>query len=301
MKLKALKYSLGLLVLWGAMSPLSANEWHDGANGIKDYGVGPVPVPAPVPIPVHKADWYFRGDVGFGLAGSPEGNEQGLRYGRKSLRGPFALPRGIRDSKDDPLVTIGAGVGYYWNNFFRSDFTAEWRNSNRVNYDGGYQYWRNTANPALVRGEVSDRTAVGGGIFLFNGYYDFYRGEESDWTPYIGGGLGFTWTRVKRTHRTREFDCGMTVGNKCMQSALREEFQTSSKAETVTMAAMATTGFSYRLSDKSLLDFNYRFLYLGGPQIGLNVKGSNFGGTSRVSFDDTFEHQLRAGLRFDIY
>jgi opacity protein-like surface antigen len=55
-------------------------------------------------------------------------------------------------------------------------------------------------------------------------------------------------------------------------------------------------GFTYDLGHSTLLDVNYRFLHIGGSDISLGYEGLR----SSVSFDAQNEHQLRAGLRFNI-
>ena len=301
MKLKALTISLSLLVFCGSIGPLMAGEWDDGASSIKDYGNGPIAVPAPVPIPVFKAVWYFRGDIGAGFAGGPNGSEEGLVYGRDRAAGTFNLPVGFLEDGKDTLVTIGGGVGYYWNNFVRTDVTAEWRSANHVNFEGTYRYLGTGAAGSRVNGEVQDRSSIGGGVFLFNAYYDFYRGEHSDWTPYVGGGLGFSWDRIDRTHITKEKLCPLGGGpGSCAQRGFREHLVAGNKTDSVSFAAAVMAGVGYRFSENVSFDFNYRFLYIGGTEVELGVDGRNFGGGSLVTIDDTFEHQLRAGLRFDV-
>ena len=255
--------------------------------------MGPVPVPAPVPIPIWKPVWYFRGDVGVGLAGGPDASESGLIFGKDSVNYPFELPEDFGTSDTGSLVTLGVGVGKYWNNFFRTDFTAEWRSSTEHKYSGNYEYYARPGD-TLIQGKAFDKTTVRGGIFLFNGYFDFYRGEESRWTPYLGGGVGFAWNSLEREHRTEEQQC-----SPC-NSGIRDEVEVRSKNQSLSFAANVMAGVGYRFSDTTSVDLNYRFLYVGGSDATLGIWGKQFGGVSKVSVDDTFEHQLRAGLRFDI-
>jgi hypothetical protein len=45
-----------------------------------------------------------------------------------------------------------------------------------------------------------------------------------------------------------------------------------------------------------MLDVGYRFLYVEGTHADLVVNGN----TSRVNLADSFDHQLRAGVRFNL-
>lgn len=65
---------------------------------------------------------------------------------------------------------------------------------------------------------------------------------------------------------------------------------------TYSLAANLTAGVSYKVSDVTSLDFNYRYLYVGGSDMSASINGYN----SKIDVEDQHEHYLRAGLRFDI-
>jgi hypothetical protein len=64
----------------------------------------------------------------------------------------------------------------------------------------------------------------------------------------------------------------------------------------VGLAASATVGTTYQISDITELDFSYRYLWIDGLTSSLNINGHN----STITVDDTHEHNLRAGLRFNV-
>ncbi len=303
MKLSHASLMLGLALLAGASTPASAGgDWPTG--GMKDYGSA-VPVPAPAPIPVDRGEWYFRADAGIGVGDDPDSSERGLVYGYDSEDGTFGMEPTWFNNDFETFVTLGVGVGYYWNDQFRTDFTAETRSQGKVKFDGTYQYdtVTNNANEfERVYGAVRDETTVQGGLFLFNGYYDFKRDPQQTLVPYLGAGLGFGWTELKRNHWTDQWrqNCDTTNGCDPDSEVQTDAVNVQDKTHSVTFAAAAMAGFSYQFSEAILLDMNYRFLYLGGTDAGFQVTGTTFGGATGVTIGDIYEHELRAGLRFNV-
>ncbi len=300
MKLKALSLSLGLVLL--VMNQVSAHaaDWNYGAGGLKDGSyAASVAVPAPAPIPVYHADYYFRADAGLGMGDKPTSTQRGLVFGTDSDTGPFGVQAPWFDNDFESFVTLGVGAGVYWNNNFRTDITAETRSQGRVKINGVYNYQvTNGGNTTNVQGTVRDETTLRGGIFLANAYYDFDRFVGySSFRPYVGLGVGFAWNELKRNHSTTELACTPAP---CTPVAVRATTTEQDKTHTVTMAAAVTTGFTYKISHNTALDMNYRFLYIDGTRSGLGINGATFGGGSVVEIGESYQHQIRAGIRYDI-
>ena len=303
MKLYQLSLSLGLAALALASVPASAADWNYGAGALRGYGSAAVPVPAPVPVPEYAARYYFRVDGGIGFGDAPNGSEQGYVYGEDGDNGPYGVQSSWINSDFDTFVTFGVGAGVYVGSGFRLDMTAETRSEGKVKIKGDYQYrvTENATNYERVTGRVRDETTLRGGIFLFNGYYDFDRGPASRFTPYIGAGVGFAWNELKRNHNTAEYSQSCDVVNGCSGNASRRDFDSvQDKTHDITFAASAMAGLTYRISDYALLDMNYRYLFTGSSDQGFKINGDNFGGNSTVTIGETHEHQIRAGLRFDV-
>lgn len=121
-------------------------------------------------------------------------------------------------------------------------------------------------------------------------------------TPYLGGGIGFAWNELKRVHTTHEISrtCGAIAPRTCGTASRRDLVQVQDKTHDITFAATATAGLAYRLSDYALIDVNYRYLFVDATDVGIRINGDNFGGNSRLSIGEMHEHQIRAGLRFDV-
>ncbi len=228
----------------------------DYGGGLKGLRGSYVPVPAPHPVPDYRAKWYLRGDIGVGF-------NAGADLSPRGLQPPNAndLVYDRVDGGDDVGYSFGLGAGYYFSNNFRMDLTFDFRQEKNSSI-----YWQN-GNSDPVR----DRVSLQSGIFLANAYYDMNKFGRL--RPYIGVGIGFAINDLDR------------------QGEIWRDSDTS-----YTLAAQATAGLSYEVRDGTHLDFNYRYLFVGGTE----SRASAGGVTSIVDIEDQHEHYLRAGLRWDI-
>ncbi len=304
MKLNVLSLSLAIAVVTAISVPASAADWNYGAGSIKDTGPAAVPVPAPVPVPEYSARYYFRADAGIGMGDAQDSSEAGYYYADDGDYGRQQLPSTWLNDDFDTFVTVGVGAGMYIGNQFRVDLTAETRTKGEVEIEGVYNF--NTPVRAgqwdEVRGTVQDKTSLSGGIFLLNGYYDFNRGPQSRFTPYIGGGIGFAWNELRRVHTTAEssWRCDEATGQCASPRTERDRVHVKDKTHDLSFAAMLSTGVGYRLNDYALLDLNYRYLFVDSTDAAIQIRGDQFGGASKVSIGEMHEHQLRAGIRFEV-
>ena len=279
--LKSLFFSVAVIMAT-APAALAGGEYYDGA----DYAG--VPVPAPVPIPLYDPVWYFRFDTALVLNEAPNASESGMLVGAGSgglsAADPVPTNGGWLDSSYKQAFTFAAGVGYRWNNNIRFDLTGETLPDHKVRISGS-----RTTNLAggggLLRSTVYDRATVRGGAIMFNAYYDFSR--YYGFRPYIGGGVGIGIREINReTNVTDEVVGG---GGRVTTSASLRHHDAS-----VALAVML--GGTYQLTEITDLDFSYRFFWMEGARSGIGIQGN----TSRIEIDDTTDHQLRAGLRFNV-
>ncbi|MGE3425718.1 MAG: hypothetical protein AB7I44_02940 [Hyphomicrobiaceae bacterium] len=271
------------LALVTSAAPALAQDYRYGGS-VKDMG-GPagIPVPAPVPIPVYKADYYIRGDFGLGLSDKMGISEEGLVYGQDTLGDDVTVPRSWAQEDANWPMTFGVGVGRYWTDHFRTDATLDWVRQQNGSINGSMTYTNFGGDDVTV--SMQDKTSKEAVVFLLNAYYDFGSGEHRRFTPYIGAGIGFGVNMLNRTSQYSEDILGAVT-----------DYEASNKSTTVTFAATATAGFTYDLGRSTLLDINYRYLHVGGSDVGVTIAGSR----STMSFDAQNEHQIRAGLRFNI-
>ena len=181
----------------------------------------------------------------------------------------------------------------------------ERRGNTEYKFRGSYQYQNYVVNGApppayviapnmFVNGVSSDTTSIKSGVFMANTYFDWK--NSSAFTPYVGGGVGFAYLDIERQHATTETECDTTTVPPCAASAARAGWSGSGSVTRLAFAGALTTGFSYAITPVTSVDVNYRFLYIPGTNIDMTINGSQ----SRLSFADITEHQLRAGLHWDI-
>lgn len=302
---------LGLAMLGATVAGAAAGDWNDGPVR-RMGGAAAVPVPAPIPIPVSKPEWYLRLDAGLGFVADGESlSESGLVYGTLDTPGatgptPFGSQSAWFNDDFQTFGTFGGGVGYYWSDRFRTDVTLEARTKAEGIIEGSESYishydnagvW--TADPnTQVNVYARDTTSARSVFSLFNAYYEL--GRHMGVQPYVGAGIGIAYNELSRTHSTYETTCDPTTG--CGTEVTRTAYSAEGKANVFTLAAALTAGLTYNITDITALDFNYRMLYIGGSSVKLSVSDPLSGSTSvsKTTFGDTLEHQLRAGLRFNI-
>jgi opacity protein-like surface antigen len=279
MTLKLATFSLGLAL--AAAAPAIAADWNNGAGGLKDYRASAaVPVPAPIPVYEAPTRWYFRADVGLGLGADPAVKQSGTVLGDTDPAGQSfdASPTWFRPDFET-FVNWGLGVGAIISPSWRIDATWDIRSQGTVTANSTYSFIDRNGDPQT--GTLYDRTMMRSHVVLFNAYYDFQR--LAAFVPYIGAGLGFAVNGLERTSRGEQSD-----------NVRWAEHNTN---HDVTIAAAAMVGVTYHLNPSIALDFNYRYMYIGGSESVLTVRGAE----THLSISDIHEHQLRAGARLNVY
>jgi opacity protein-like surface antigen len=263
----------------GTVMPAAAGGDLVYANGATLRGAYDVatPVPAPIPVPVYEAAWYLRADFAAGFGSQPSVTSAGAPYGTGPALHTIGLASAWLSESFEPAFTGGVGVGYIWGPVFRTDFTVDIHSLSQAKYNGAQGYVNGTAQAV----SVNDKTSFLSTILLLNAYYDIHTGTP--FTPYVGGGLGFTVNALSRDITSTDSFTGTTV-------------TASGSTNDVQFAAAAMAGVNWELSTFTSLDVNYRYLYMGGS--GTNVTINNI--NSAVDIGSINEHQIRAGFRFYI-
>ena len=198
---------------------------------------------APARIFDFNSGWYLRGDLGY---------DWGRIEGAQSATG-FPSPTSNK-LNGAAMAGVGAGIKTQW---LRTDFTVDY--SLPMKYEGSIL-------------APNDTTAkISAVSMLFNGYLDL--GTWYRLTPYVGGGVGVSYTRVSDLAST----------------AVALSGDTSKNQWNFAWAGMA--GVAFALSHNILMDVGYRYLSLGDVSTASNPSGA-------MTFKNVAAHEVRVGLRW---
>lgn len=273
--------------------------------------------------------WYLRGDITYNFRGNSETTGIQLQAPTGTL--------GVQADYDDS-VGVRIGTGYYVNSKFRIEATAEsilqseFSGFNSASFGGSRVVSVQEPNPAdpsspIVtsdtiffnsNGNVTGSTAgaytrvVGNAAnpisgseeidaeynavsFILNGYYDLP--SFGAITPYVGAGVGLARVTYNQTRTLTcipgggDETCGFPAGQ-----AGAETSQTLTLAEEYWAPAyQLSVGASYRVNERLSVDAGYSYTdYAGGGEL-------NYDDGTAIT-DDGFEvHQVRAGIRYDLW
>jgi len=150
-----------------------------GVAQASDYPQPYVPPPPPPviiqqPEPAFATGWYLRGFVGIGMTGGSDAEY--IKNPANSNDFAFEYT-----SYADTYF-IGGAVGYEWNNWFRFDFSGEYRAKSRI-----YAYGTYTDGGSGVFGDIYEGN-LKSWVFLANAFVDL--GTWECFTPFVGAGVG---------------------------------------------------------------------------------------------------------------
>jgi opacity protein-like surface antigen len=212
---------------------------------------------APPPVE-YSSNWYLRGDIGYKIYSTPDAHWDEIGYGSM-----------INESLSNTGM-IGAGFGYKWNESFRTDLTLdyEWPGKFRGNL------------PCDCEDYSSEFANLSAWTGLLNAYFDL--GTWSGFTPYIGGGVGFSaLTTSKVSFVNPDLSTGSWDG-----------------ATSWNLAWALMAGFSYDFGNNWLLDVNYRYLDLGDAKSGTIPLMSM---TQPIQYDGITAQEIRIGFRYMLH
>jgi opacity protein-like surface antigen len=200
--------------------------------------------------------WYLRGDVDHHWSDFRGGDY--ITY-----EAPFSDEFDFGDL--DSAWSLGAGIGYQINKYFRTDLT------------GDYWFKSDFTGQTSDGIEVSvDRTRMSAFLLLANAYVDI--GTWHGITPYVGAGVGGAWVKWDELNNDiidgGEFDHRGGRGWR--------------------FAYALSAGASYCLTEKLKFDAGYRFSHINGGKMFDYTDGA-----AGPGFDDGFDtHEVRGGLRY---
>jgi opacity protein-like surface antigen len=228
-----------------------------------------MPQPPPIYVPPIEEvafGWYLRGDIGM--------SNQKLGSLSNLLDSSFTSVTTIQKDFDSAPI-FGLGVGYQWNNWFRTDITGEYRGKATFH---GFQITNSAGTPGSdeYRGSKSEWLA------LANVYIDL--GTWWCITPFIGAGIGASYNTISNFMDINTPNQGVAYG------------ATASKWN---FAWAAHAGISYKVNSQLSLEFAYRYVDLGDALSGDIVR---FDGVNQFNnpmhFNHITSHDLRFGVRW---
>jgi opacity protein-like surface antigen len=306
----AVGFSLGLAFAAG-VAPASAADW---GGGIKDMGGGvPVPVPAPQPVPTYDwdSDWYVGATIGAIISqnatiqDSDIGNLGGVSAG--------VLGRDAGDIGDSPI--FGINFGRYITPSLRAEIAIDYTPDAQISRSGAIDY-RASNSASLYSGGVqsidtndyaisrTDTVKLARTTGLINLLYDIPTGTR--FTPYIGGGFGFTWRSLRRSYSEDPTCIGATNSitgpylppGSCSGNANLPASGTpitgSSTKQQLDFAAAVQAGIAYNLTDSITWDNGWQMLWEGGS---IASSAPSASGVNVITYKDSTLQQFRSGIR----
>ena len=222
--------------------------------------------------PVATGGWYLRGYIG-----------QSNQFVNSISHPSFAtapqftfLDKGGFDS----APFYGAGVGYQWNSWFRTDVTGEYRG--KASFHALDRFY----NTGAVAYNTNDYTASKSEwVALVNAYIDL--GTWWSITPFVGAGVGVAFNTIEHFRDTNVIAGGGGWADTGTQTSL---------------AWALHAGASYRASSNLAVELSYRYLNVGNAHSGtlvnldpLFVSGNPL---APMTFHNIQSHDLMLGLRW---
>lgn len=299
------------------------------AQGADLFGTAsPLTLPAsqaPTAIEI-GSNWYLRGDIGASFDNGPT-----VAYAPISVPPPTAasLPftAGSAANAYSAAFDGGLGVGYRFSDYIRVDATWDYRSGPGLNrsstvicpysLDGAYSQGANMLlgyfyKPAeTCQGIMTMRQFTN--TALANAYVDL--GNWSGITPYVGGGIGASFTSMQgklnyyETANGQPYAAdltpigaypliwvdpyhGLPISPQPAIAFAPQNWNRTINSTTVGFAWALMAGFSYQLTPSVAIDLGYRYLNSGAtrtlvnPQTGATLKQSNV------------SQQVRIGVRY---
>lgn len=250
--------------------------------------------------PPAASGWYIRGDIGYNFKNKTDGNW--------AFWNQFDPPyRGIDDTlKYDDFklkggASYGVGVGYRFNEMFRTDATLDFFRAGIKGRTDCPSYVKSAKGLNLIEDNCHYEDSSTANIWtaMANVYVDLPK--VGILTPYLGAGLGAAYVKYDNWN-TRQVCTEINCDYQSEKGGL--------DSWRFAMGLMA--GVSYDLTDQLKLDVGYRYLRInGGKAYGYdaadrstNPFGNSVGpgATGTQARDNGFNiHTVRAGLRYEFH
>lgn len=233
-----------------------------------------IEAPEPMPLPV-AGGWYLRGDIGYKFYQAPKGVLSTRDWGSFGKNGELG------SEKMQGAADIGAGVGYKFNDYLRTDLTLDYETPAKVRA----MAFCTLASPCSGgEWENSERVKITAYSALANVYADL--GDFHGLTPYLGAGAGASYLKTSDVKSSA-------------QDGFSGNYPKGEGKWNFAWALMA--GVEYPITERLSLDLGYRYLNLGDAETGSvteNLGAGVAGKTTKIKYEDIQAHEVRLGLRY---
>jgi opacity protein-like surface antigen len=232
------------------------------------------------PPPVEEfGGWYLRGDIGF--------SNQSVKNLFDTNSTAYNNVAVSQTSSFGSAGIYGGGVGYQFNNWFRADFTGQYRGkSNFTGLDvvtgtGPFVGFRETNNYTATKSEL---------LFLANAYVDL--GTWWCVTPFIGAGIGTARVSIANFTDTGDIFNGGQA----------HSFNYAGEGSKWNFAWAAHAGLAYRVSPSLTLELAYSFVDLGSGTTGPSYSFDQVTNTTHAAFafKNITSHDVKLGVRWEL-
>jgi len=212
---------------------------------------------------------------------------------------------------------VSFGFGRYITPSFRTEFTLDYRTPRAI--ASGNKALADISKSALVAvgntqtniysGQQDEETNYQNTTFLLSGFYDFNR--EGRLKPYVGAGIGLARHELQRAG-TLTYTCytgsqttNPTSGCQVVPGTgspatggLATQYVATSNATTSGwgLAAQLSAGLSYDITPRTHWDTGYRVMWQSG-----RLGATSNEGLSTIRVQDRFDHEVRTGIRWDVW
>jgi opacity protein-like surface antigen len=257
-----------------------------------------------VPVEIGNG-WYIRGDIGY--AASHKGGTHTFRT-FNPVAGPGVNPYADQTfvtSETDSGISIGGGVGYQFNDWFRVDGTID-------RFGGNFSGSTFANQPCVTATALINPLYVGTACasndaqdysayqFMANAYVDL--GTYVGVTPYVGAGIGMTsmnWGDLTNSSYCVAGTAACPTGPAA--TTILPVTHTGANDWRLTYSVMA--GLGYQVSKNVKLDLGYRYSKIdSGNQFNFDAATATAGASGVQGKDAGYDrHEVRLGFRYSLW
>jgi opacity protein-like surface antigen len=234
-----------------------------------DMAIAPPPAYAPPPVE-EFGGWYLRGDIGM--------TNQNVKFQDTNPAHAGYVDHGFESASS---TLFGLGVGYQFNNWFRTDVIGQYRGKAALHGQTTHAWPGNQFEVDETTGYKSEY------LVLANAYVDL--GTWWCVTPFVGAGVGMANVQISGFR-----DNGInTAGNPTSQL-----YDTVSKWN---FAWAAHAGLAYKVTPNVTLELAYSYVDMGSVQMGYTYPYApgGFSGQSQYQLKNITSNDLKLGVRWN--